>query len=370
MGEDTKTKRKVLIVTTELRAGGTERCVTELAIKLPDYGFQTHVVSLASLPNERDQFVKRLHQSEVKITSLNANSAWHFRRATTTLKRLLLAESPDVVASFLFHGNVITGTALRRQSIPWVANIRVADPRRWRMPLEMNRLQIASKVICVSESVKSYYQNRGSKNVPPMEVIPNGVDVEDIAEQLAKSPKGTPTHPRLGFLGRLDPQKGLDLWLEAFVSVVEKQPAVRFIVVGDGPQRAELETQAKRLGLEEAVVWKGWQERPWEVLGEVDVLVYPSRFEGLSNALLEGMAAGKPLVATSIEGVEEVLGSGPPEQLVPTNDHESMSRSVLQILADKELASKLASWNRAWIEDNYSLDGMIRRFQTVLEDAI
>ena len=372
--------QSVMLVTTELRAGGTERCVTELATRLNPNQFACQVVSVAPFPKERTQFYDRLKSRNIPLFSLNASSAWSFMKAKRLLAEHLERVRPQVVLSFLFHANVLTAYALKRcPEIPHLANIRVADPRRWRLPIERQSIRRAIKVICVSEAVKQHCLEVGHYPTNKLVVIPNGVDLLELDHQLTE-PVATnvtssfPTHsdggPHIGFGGRLDAQKGLDSLLRCWPALIQKFPNAQLWVAGEGPQRTELEAQARKLGLAPKIHWLGWQREPWNVLKHCQVLVFPSRWEGMSNALLEGMATGKPVVANEIEGVQEVLGEGPRAQLAQVDEPNSLVRNVTQILSDQELTAQCGRFNRQRIQQHYSIEGMIQRFTELVEAAV
>ena len=178
--------RNVMLVTTELRAGGTERCVTELATRLDPEKYNCEVVCLAPFPTARMQFYERLREQQVSLSSLNARSAFDFFGAKRRLAQRIQSQNPAAVLSFLFHANVLTGATLKKfPRVPHIGNIRVADPRRWRLPLERRSLQRARNVICVSHSVRDYCQFKGHYSENRLSVIPNGVDHTAIETQIS-----------------------------------------------------------------------------------------------------------------------------------------------------------------------------------------
>lgn len=380
MGEANSQVRSVVLVTTELRAGGTERCVTELATRLDPSQFACRVISVAPFPHERTQFYDQLKNQNIPLVSLEASSVWGFMRARRRLVDQIERFRPQGVLSFLFHANVLTAHALKRYpQIPHLANIRVADPRRWRLPVERRSLRRAQSVVCVSEAVKQHCLEVGHYPEEQLAVVPNGVDLRELDRQLAL-PTGrevssrlstqTAEGPHIGFGGRLDAQKGLDSLLSTWPSLIQMFPKAQLWVAGEGPQRSELEAQARKLGLDQQIHWLGWQCEPWNALKHCEVLVFPSRWEGMSNALLEGMATGKPVVANEIEGVQEVLGHGPQTQLAQLDEPESLVRNVMQVLSDQELATQCGRFNRRRIEQHYSIDGMIQRFTDLLAATV
>ena len=367
--------RNVMLVTTELRAGGTERCVTELATRLDPEKYNCEVVCLAPFPTERMQFYERLREQQVSLSSLNARSAFDFFGAKRRLAQRIQSQNPAAVLSFLFHANVLTGATLKKfPRVPHIGNIRVADPRRWRLPLERRSLQRARNVICVSHSVRDYCQFKGHYSENRLSVIPNGVDHTAIETQISHPlrPEGfrESSGPHVGFVGRLDSQKGLDRLIAYWPKLRGQFPNASLWIAGDGPQAKSLAGQGKALGLEACIHWLGWRAQPWALLEHCDAFVFPSQWEGMSNALLEGMATGKAIVANMIEGVSEVLGPGPACQLAEVRQPETLVANLCQVLQDPELRSRCGHFNRDRVLQNYSIEGMVGRFESAIEGVI
>jgi glycosyltransferase involved in cell wall biosynthesis len=151
--------------------------------------------------------------------------------------------------------------------------------------------------------------------------------------------------PLLGAVGRLAPVKGLPYLLEAARSVLDVRPDVRFLLLGDGPMRSELEGRARALGIAHAVQFPGFVPEPLDIVNALDVFVMPSLHEGLPMALLEAMALGKAIVASAVGGIPEVLhGNG--AWLVPPRDVPALTRACLAALASERHEERRAATTR------------------------
>lgn len=172
----------------------------------------------------------------------------------------------------------------------------------------------------------------------------------------------TPGPVRLFFHGRLVYQKGLDLLLAALGSM----PAAPFELhlAGDGPMRPELEQQASTLGIREKIIFHGWMRRPElaRALRGADLFVFPSRDEGMPNAVLEAMASGLPVVASAIAGSEELVLPGLTGQLVPSEDAPALAAALAPLLGDIPLLETMGAAGRERVERHYSWSSAATRY--------
>ncbi len=159
---------------------------------------------------------------------------------------------------------------------------------------------------------------------------------------------------RIGLVGRLAPEKGVDLFLLAAQQLADRHPAARFLIAGDGPDRAALELQARHLGLAETVMFLGRQDDMPAVYAGMDVLVSSSRQEGLPVALLEGMASGLPVVATRVGAVPEAVVDGSTGILVAPGDATALAAGIDQLVRDAELRARFGRAGQQRIFDEFS----------------
>ena len=193
-------------------------------------------------------------------------------------------------------------------------------------------------------------------------VLENGVD---LARFLALPPArdiSLPA-PRVGAVANLRPVKGVDVLVTAAALVAEQHSQVNFRVAGEGEQRDQLERAIERAGLAQRLLLPGVARDVPGFLGSLDVAVLPSRAEGMSNALLEYMAAGRPIVATSVGGNAELIEDGVQGLLVPPEDPEALARAIGQLITDRALACRLGAAARRRARERFSREAMVRRFE-------
>jgi glycosyltransferase involved in cell wall biosynthesis len=141
---------------------------------------------------------------------------------------------------------------------------------------------------------------------------------------------------------RLVPEKGLTYLIDAMIKVKDRIPDVKLLILGDGPCRKELEEQAARNGLRDTISFMGFQQYPETLYDKCDVFVLPSMEEGFGLALIEAMSYGKPVVATHVGGIPEVVQDGISGILVPARDPTALANALLNVLSDNGLRRKLA----------------------------
>lgn len=239
------------------------------------------------------------------------------------LGRLAARAAGVPVVVHTFHGHVLKG---------YFGPLKTAFFRR----VERLLARSTDVVVAVSDSVKRDLVEMGIAPEARVRVIPLGLEVAALAGPLpsgalVREAGGTPGL-RVGIVGRLVPIKDVGTFLRAAAIVRKSLPACRFSVVGDGPERFLLETEAGRLGIREAVHFHGWHAEVGPVYGDLDLVVNCSRNEGTPVALIEALAAGRRVVATDVGGNRDLLGGGAHGVLVPPGNAEALAEAIVEAL--------------------------------------
>src|SRR5262245_18189011 len=364
--DSVRAPRRLALVITELAPGGAERCLVELATRLDRSLFSPVVYSLGPRPNnDRQSLVNRLADTGITTHFLEFTSALQFIRAVRHLTAMLREQQPDVVQTFLFHANVVGTAAARAAGVSHiVTGLRVADPRWWRVVAERTLTKSADRYVCVSQSVAEFFRRRGF-SAEKLVVIPNGIETSMWRDAKPKclSEFGVPTGRRVMlFVGRLDKQKGLDRFFHGLPSIFCELPDHDLVLLGEGPQAAALGRLGCRLSVQERVHFVGLQADVPPIMVAADILLLPSRWEGMPYAVLEAMAAGKPVVATQAEGTVELLGLAALEQTTPVGDWQQFRTRLIAIIKDNSLAQDLGRRNQQRAAQ-FSLDTVVTRYQ-------
>jgi glycosyltransferase involved in cell wall biosynthesis len=214
------------------------------------------------------------------------------------------------------------------------------------------------EVICVSNHVKVAAVAAG---VPRerCRVITNGVTVPATVS-------AEPSQPVVAFIGRLEIEKGPDIFVAAALRVLADHSDYQFLVAGDGQLMGALRHQAAPAGA--AIRFLGWTNVA-EVLTQCQVVAAPSRAEAQGLAVLEAMAAGRPVVTASVGGLAEMIHSGHNGVLVPPDDSEALATAVSALLADKDMRQQLGKAGRAYVQQHHGARKWVERTLSVLETA-
>lgn len=264
-----------------------------------------------------------------------------------------LSCSYGIVAAFLARVGVILATQHLFPGLSW---------RRARLEQKLISLPVDT-YIAVSDDVARQMREiitPGNK----VEVVHNGIIIKDyenrhndaLAHDAYVSIKsGRENSPVVLTVARLDEQKGHTYLLKAATEV----PGALFVFVGDGPERAGLESEARQLDLSDRVIFLGQRNDVSELLQGCDLFVLPSLFEGLPLSVMEAMAAGKPVIASDIGGVNELIRDGETGYLVPPGDTQALARSINTLVSDPALSRKMALAGKTLVEKEFSADSMV-----------
>ena len=373
-------KIQVALCITELDWGGAERCLVRLARGMDRERFEPTVYCLASRPSGGQNCIAPLEEAGIATHCLGAASKFHFLRTVRRLARLLRRNRTDVVQSFLFHANVISAWAAHRAGVrPFLAGIRVAEHRR-QFPIFTERPfdRWIDTYVCVSQSVADFYHARTGVHRNKLLVIPNGIDPgpylaspDPKREVAGFKEMGIGGNRRLVcFVGRLEPQKGVDWLLNSADRWLGELPDHDLLIVGAGAERSVLERIAAAKHIDHRVHFAGWRGDVPDILARSEILVLPSAWEGMPNVVLEAMASALPVVACDVEGVSELLGNLSGPQMIAHGDTDALVEKIVALGRNPTFAREIGQKNRFRIEQNFSLSKMIRAYENLWESHL
>lgn len=355
----------VLQIIDGLNVGGAEMLLRELAPGLQQRGYRVSVAYSTQGPLAAD-----LRAMGLAVTRL-PRLARVDPVLLASMVRLMRRDPPHIVHTHLFKSDFNGRPAARLAGVPVViSTLHNSDP--WaRKPvlgaLYAANARLADRLIAVSNEVRQYYLEHTGLQPERILTIDNGVDTRRFQDQDAaglqiRAELGLePQALVFGVIGRLKPQKDHDNFLKAAAHIYHRLPQARFLIVGDGPLRAELEAQARQLGLERAVIFTGLRSDIPALLSAMDVLVFSSRWEGLPVTLLEGMAAARPVAATAVDGIRTVSIAEETAVLVPPADPAALAQACIRLGSDSQLRRRMGQAGRARVVERYSIDAMIDR---------
>jgi len=330
--------QRIAFVITDLDPGGAERALVEIVSRLDRTRWSPTVFNLSCT----GVLSTRLRELGVPCEDLGRGRRPELR-VIWRLYRAIARFDPELVQSFLFHANVASRLAALLAGVPVVVSgIRVAEHRRnGHLAWDRRTQFLATHNVCVSEGVARFSTLTGGLPAAKVSVIPNGVDFDrfDRAVPLDRSDLAIPSAaPVLVGVGRLDPQKGWELLIDAMPAVWAEIPEARLLIAGDGPLRDDLKTRIDAIDTRARIRLLGYRDDIPRLLKTADLVVAPSQWEGMPNAVLEGMAAGRPIVATAAEGVTELIEPGQHGLVVPVGDGHALAKAIVQMLTNRDAA--------------------------------
>jgi glycosyltransferase involved in cell wall biosynthesis len=297
------------------------------------------------------------------------------RTAIASIRDLVDRTGAEVVHAHGYKADIYAYFALRATRVPlvstchnWLENDLIV---RLYGAADRYVLRSYESVVAVSDDVKQRLLKAGVHE-EKICLIKNGIDLRpfDHANPSLRNHLGNQAVAVVGLVGRLAPEKGVDVFLAAAARVLSQSKVAKFVVAGDGPERAELETLIDKLRIRAGVTMLGRCDDMPSFYASLDVMVSSSRQEGLPIAILEGMASRLPLIATAVGAVPTVIQDGRTGVLVPSENAELLARAIVDLLQDHEKRQRFGSAAKRLVEEEFSAARMTADYLRVYEDAV
>jgi len=368
---------RVTYLITDSGVGGAEKMAAALIRGLDRTRFEPSLLAMKPL----GETAAGLLEEGVPVASLGlpgrVSGAYFFRLpgAFRQLCQELKRQKTDILHCFLFQANFLGRIAARITGVPKnISSLRVMEAEH-RSQFFLDRLTSSwvTRWTAVGEAVRRFAISEIGLDPARIKVIPNGIALAELDRAdrgIVRREFGISSEaPLLGTIGRLHPQKGVDLLLRALRELKGQFPALKTLIVGEGPALPALRALASDLGLVQDVIFTGLRRDVPNILAALDLLVLASRWEGMPNVVLEAFAAGRAVVATRVGAVEEMVQDGETGILVPAEDPPALALAIGSLLADPPGRARLAAAGRARVEKEFSLEKMVRLTQELYEDV-
>lgn len=349
---------RVCFMIDELRTGGTE---TQLVALIRHLDRATVEPYLCLLRGE-DESSRAMEPGDCRVLRLGVRSFRHPSSAAAAwrLMRFLRRERIDVFQAYFPDSTYFGVSAAWLAGVPHVLRTR-NNLGYWMTPWHrrLGRFcdTLSDGLVANCDACRDAVVSDEGLAPGRVVVLENGVDLS----RFAAAP--LPGAGRVGVTANLRPVKGLDVFVRAAAAVGADHPGATFHVAGEGPLRPDLERLAGEVGLGERLTLGGSVADVPGFLAGLDVAVLPSRTEGMSNALLEYMAAGRAIVASAVGGNVRLIEDGVSGLLVPPGDADRLAAAVGRLLADPALAAGLGAEARKRVEQRHGRPAMVRRFE-------
>ncbi len=365
----------VMFVISGLERGGAENQLVAIANGLAGRGWRVTVLSY--LPFSEGSLRSELQDLDVTVLTLKAAGGPHKFTGLLRAAKEIRRQRPDVLVGFMFHGMMtarLPGWLLRvRARVSSVRNERDSPFRERLLGLTDG---MTDAVTVQSQQVADDLCRRGVTAASRVHVIPNSVKVENYAADGDREE----TRRELGVLkddflwlaaGRLAAAKDYPTMLNAFADLCRRRPEATLAIAGDGPLRSEVEQLVRRLGLGERVRMLGLRRDVPQLLQASDALVLSSAWEGMPVVVLEAMASRRPIVATSVASLPEMLEDGVSGLLVPPSDPWALAYAMAKLMdADPEARGTMADRAFDRVRTNYSEEAVLDQWENLFRDLL
>ena len=356
-------KRRILEIIPTLDRAGAEKQMVMLADRLPRDEFDVHVCALTrGGPLETD-----LHEAGIPVTLIGKR--WKFDpRAFWQLKRHVAELRPELIHTWIFAADAYGRAAGMACNVPhMICGLRCVDPWKsaWQLAVDRWLARRTSRIVANSPGVKAFYVGKGLAadqiEVIPNAVVPLGPSTVTRSELLAELE--LPENAKLiGLVGRLWAQKRVKdaIWAADLLKVIRKD--THLLIIGDGPLYDSLRRYRDQVQIRDQVHFLGSRDDVARMTPHFDVLWSTSGYEGQSNAIMEAMSAGVPVVATDIPGTRDLITDDETGRLFPIGNRAMLAKRTNQILNDAELAKRLGEAGRRRMTEEFCVEQMVQRY--------
>jgi len=348
---------RLLHVIVSLGIGGAERLVVSAATRLPRGEFESVICCLA----EPGLLAGEAQRAGVRVVCVGDFPGVRHPLAFARLVRLIRAERPDVVHTHLQAANLYGRCAALIAGAPAIVatehNVYASKAARY-VAVERWLARRSDALVAVSEEVRRFLASQLALDASAIRVIHNGIAPAMPTERglaaLRQRLAFVGGRPLIGVVASLTAKKGHEHLLRALAALRDRGVGCVAVFAGDGPERSRLQSMAATLGLANDVLFLGNWRPAAEVFALLDVFVLPSVVEGLPLALLEAMAAGVPVVATTVGGVPEVIAHGVNGLLVPPASPPALADAIASLAGSAALRQQLRERGRATVAAGFT----------------
>jgi glycosyltransferase involved in cell wall biosynthesis len=352
--------------------GGAQEHVHGLLTRIDPTRYDVRVLSLSP-----GSTVRKLERSGIPVTVIDEPDD---AIATGAVAAFLTELRPEIVHNHMYRAELVgtrAAIALGEIGRPRPYIVSTVHSSRVRSEEDRRVLRLLTprmdQLIAVSRSIVHKLQNEG-RDTAPISLIHNGVDLERYDHQepccTLREEYDLPSEgPIVGVVARLEPEKGHPTLLEAWPSVLAAVPNATLLIVGQGSRREALEALTRHLGIADRVVFTGRRDDVPAVTAAIDVAVLPSYREALGLTILEAMALSRPIVASNVGGIPEMVEDGITGLLVPPHDAQALAAAIVLLLRDHPLADTLGRAGHDLVHDQFCIERMVSAVEQIYDDG-
>lgn len=350
--------RKIVFVTGSMGKGGAERVISILSRHYVEKKWKVYIAMLL-----HDKIEYNLSS---RITIINLSSKYGikkgFIKVINNLRKFVKKEKPDAIVCFMAQNILLTGIAVKKMKIPLIVSERI-DPsqvkRNFIFKYFLNKIYENSSIVI--------FQTKRAQNSFNRVIRENSCIIGNpICVSHYKLDK---TLHKIVTVGRMTEQKNHKMLINAFKKIHDKYPNYQLFIYGDGPLRNELIEIIKNLDLESCVFLPGVSNDIHKDISDSEMFVLSSNFEGLSNALMEAMLMGLPVISTNCAGSDEIIVNNQNGLLVPVGNELELINAIQRLIEDKDLCNFIGN-NARKAMHSYEENNIINKWDMAINTAI
>ncbi len=358
--------------------GGGENYILTLAKHMPKVGFD-----LICTCYPGGEFEKVLKGNGIESFPINLSRKGNFS-VVMAIAGFCRNNNVDIV-----HAHGATGMLAARMAslIPGgirpittyhIAITNITDIPFWKKKIfalfDRSTSVVDKKILSASHAVKEIMIREAFFARNRISVLHSGIDVSRFKNRQRGKVRRELCLPDpvtvIGVVARLSEEKGIGYLLEAMPHVLKRYPNLYLLIAGDGPIKDKLKNLSVHMGLEQNVIFLGYRNDIPEFMTDIDLLVMPSLTEGFPLSLLEGMAAGLPIVATRVGGIPEIITDGREGILVPPREPDALAKAIIRVLREKESGKTMGLAGRKVVEEKFNADVMVAKTEGVYNQLL
>jgi len=370
-----KHRNKVLHLVEDLKVGGLEMVIESIVLSLDKSKYDVHVWCLAG----GGDIAEELKEKGVLVRIIGKRSYYNFMNILL-LAYLFRRENLHIIHTHGYFASTFGRLAASLAGVPvMITHVHSTYNEYGKRNLMVERFLsfFTDKIICVSKAVQRFVVEREGIRESKTSVIYNGISLPQnglpIKDRKAQRPTESVSAQDVVIIevASLNENKGQHILLNACQQVYKKNPAIKLIIVGQGPSQSTLQEEAKQLGMESAVIFTGQRKDVYGLLAMSDIFVLPSiHREGLSIAVIEAMAMGLPVIGTSVGGIPELIEDRVSGFLVPPGDTDQLARAIDFLATEQDLRERMGKQGRNIYEGKFTLSLMIQQIESLYDQLL
>lgn len=371
-------RKKIKILHVAQAAGGVDRYIRMLLKYLNKEKFENILVCSQDFHEEDYKGLVETFEQIEMTRAIGSNDL----KAIGKVRKLIKKYNPDIIYAHSSKAGAIARVAnigLKKHCVynphGWAFNMQCSAPKKAiYTAIEKIAAPFCDKIICISDAERKSALDKKICRADKLQVIYNGVDIETYENGVHGVVKRTDLNiPEdafvVGMVGRISPQKAPDVFVKMAKQVKDRIPNTHFIIVGNGNQENEIRKYANNNGFSDKLHITGWVNNPMSYIELFDIACLLSRWEGFGLALPEYMMAGKPIVASRVDAIPNIITNGENGLLVEMDDAVGASAAVLKIYSNNNLKSKLVSAGLKTVHKKFNVQRMTKETEKLFEEV-